>query len=104
VAEVDPGSYLIAIRPPQSQGGELLPVHTVVQTISPTQLELPPFRLPVGTEVFGAVRGASSGGTVVVPRARVEFFIHQQSQTISIARTFSDSSGSYSVVLPNPPD
>jgi hypothetical protein len=105
VAEVDPGTYLVVVRPPEAQGGELLPVHTVVQKISPGQVELDPIRLPVGTEVFGSVRGQVSGGqSVTIARARVEFFIYQQSQTISIARTYSDSSGSYSVVLPNPPN
>jgi hypothetical protein len=104
-ADVDPGRYLIVMRPPPSQAGEVLPVHTVVQTISGTDaVFLGDFQLPVGTEVFGSVRGATEGDSVTINRARVEFFIYQQGQTISIARTFSDSSGSYSVVLPNPPN
>jgi hypothetical protein len=103
VADVDPGLYLVVIRPPQLQSGELLPVHTVVQEIAEAgQVELGTIELPEGTEVFGAVRGQQPGGqSVAMERARVEFFVHQQTQTISIARTFTDSAGSYSVVLPN---
>jgi hypothetical protein len=97
-ALVDPGTYLVVIRP-ESQG-ELLPVHAVEVTVEPSErFDLPLITLPVGTQVTGTVRGESAD---TIGGARVEFFVRQSDRTISIARTITNPSGYYSVVLPNP--
>lgn len=101
VAAVDPGRYLIVIRPPREVGGQLLPMHVQEVIVDEgARFDLPPIDLPFGTEVTGTVTGADVGP---LGDARVEFFIRQSDRTLSIARTTSDLDGTYSVVLPNAP-
>lgn len=101
VADVDPGRYLVFVRPPRTLDGQLLPAHAVEAIVDEgARFDLPAIDLPVGTEVSGTVTGDGDGP---LGDARVEFFIRQADRTLSIARTTSDSDGRYSVVLPNAP-
>ncbi len=99
VAAVDPGAYLMVIRPPRSSNGELLPAHTEeVEVGADLRVDLLPITLPAGIEITGTVKGENAGP---IAGARVEFFVRRADRTISIARTITDAGGLYSVILAN---
>jgi hypothetical protein len=98
-ADIDPGSYLIVVRPTRGGTGELLPVSaTEAKVTDGARFDVAPIALPFGAEVSGAITGDGVGP---IADARVEFFIRSADRTISIARTTTNRDGSYSVVLPD---
>ena len=98
---VDQGRYLMMIRPDGARN-PMLPVHvTEIEVADSPQMELPIIQLPPGVIIAGRVTGLGAGP---LSGARVEFFIHRQDHTLSIARTNTGSGGTYSVVLPDSGD
>lgn len=101
---IDPGDYLLVVRPFEDENarGELLPVGIQKITVPSgrTTYVLPPFRLPAGNVVTGAIQGGIEDEPVGA--ADVEMFVREEGLTISLGRTVTDDGGRFSVVLPVP--
>lgn len=100
--DLDPGRYLMVVRPVDPMGGiELLPVGFQTITIPTTATHaLPVVRLPAGNALSGVVRGALDNE--LIEGARIEMFVRASGRTISLGNDFTDERGAFRVVLPIP--
>lgn len=102
-ADLDPGRYLLVVRPEDAVGtGEELPVGTQIVEIPPSSTAhvLPVIRLPRGNRITGLVRGDLM--SEALSNARVEMFVRSEGQTVSLGEAYTDGTGTFSIVLPVP--
>lgn len=93
---LDPGRYLVAIRPlGETLNGELLP--TLIEALVVPESGLPnqDYRLPIGV----VLNGVTDGEGEAVGGARIEVFVRVEGRTISVARATAGNDGRFSLVL-----
>ncbi len=100
--DLDPGPYLLVIRPRgATSSGELVPV--TAQTIEVSEqarqgLDL--ITVSLGSSLSWVVRGGPQGTTV--PGTRAELFVTVAGQVVSLGRSESDADGVCTIVVPQP--
>lgn len=95
-AALDPGRYLVILRPAaDSLGGELLPTTTATLEVPESGLPNNDYRLAAGV----VLNGVTNGDGERVPGARVEVFIRYEGRTLSVARATAGADGRFEMVL-----
>lgn len=98
--DLDPGRYLLVVRPQNPSGAEeLLPVSARVLEVAEGQaLDLAPFTLHLGRQVRAQVTGGWDAAPLAV--TQVEMFFSQEGQVVSLGRTETDAAGWFTLVVP----
>ncbi|CAN0556322.1 unnamed protein product, partial [Laminaria digitata] len=98
--DLDPGPYLLVIRPRgATSSGELVPVTAqTIEVVQQARQGLDLITVSLGSSLSWVVRGGPQGTTL--PGTRAELFVTVAGQVVSLGRSESDADGVCTIVVP----